>query len=268
VTLSIEDDGPVRTILLNRPEAMNALSLQLRWDLCDAIQAARSDDSVRVIIMSGAGTRAFCVGLDLKELAARGDASAVLGAEIFDDDIVASVEQCEKPVIGAINGPAIAGGLELALGCDILIAAEQASFADTHVRVGLLPGWGLSQKLSRLIGTGRAKEMSLSGNAIDANHAYAWGLVNRVVPGDKLMEVAKSLAHDIATADRSAVQSYKSLIDGGYELPYGDARALEIRMADRVNGNVTPKEIADRWQALTARGRQQKHHLPDDEEAE
>ena len=129
MTLSIEDDGPVRTILLNRPEAMNALSLQLRWDLCDAIQAARSDDSVRVIIMSGAGTRAFCVGLDLKELAARGDASAVLGAEIFDDDVVASVEQCEKPVIGAINGPAIAGGLELALGCDILIAAEQASFA-------------------------------------------------------------------------------------------------------------------------------------------
>ena len=98
MTLLIEDDGPVRTILLNRPEAMNALSLQLRWDLCDAIQAARSDDSVRVIIMSGVGSRAFCVGLDLKELAARGDASAILGAEIFEDDVVASVEQCDACV--------------------------------------------------------------------------------------------------------------------------------------------------------------------------
>lgn len=258
VTISTEDDGPVRTILLDRPAAMNALSRALRDDLCTAIRMAQADDSVRVILLSGAGGRAFCVGLDLKELASREDMDAPLDADIFADDVVAAIERCRKPVIGAINGPAIAGGFELALSCDMLIASETASFADTHVRVGLLPGWGLSQKLSRMIGIGRAKELSLSGNSLDAATACAWGLVNRVVPADRLLDVARQLAHDIAKADPEAVRGYKRLIDEGFALSYGEARAFEAVIADAANGEVSARQIADRWQALIARGREQK----------
>ena len=258
MTISIEDDGPVRIILLDRPAAMNALSRALRDDLCAAIQAAQSENGVRVILLSGAGGRAFCVGLDLKELATRENMDAPLGADIFADDIVDTIERSGKPVVGAINGPAIAGGFELALACDVLIASETASFADTHVRVGLLPRWGLSQKLSRMIGIGRAKELSLSGNPLDAATACAWGLVNRVVPADRLMDVARQLARDIAAADPEAVRRYRRLIDEGFALPYGEARAYEGAIADAANAEVSARQIADRWQALIVRGREQK----------
>lgn len=178
-------DG-VAIITLNRPEAMNALSLALRRGLHDAMRRVDADDAVRAIVLTGAGTRAFTAGLDLKELGSQAGALGAANATSASDNPVKAIESCRKPVIGAINGVAITGGFEVALACDILIASENARFADTHARVGVMPGWGLSQKLSRLIGISRAKELSLSGNFLDAATAERWGLVNRVVPAADL----------------------------------------------------------------------------------
>ena len=174
--VKIERDGAVAVVTLNRPEAMNALSSALRAELARVMREVDADEGVRAVVLTGAGERAFTAGLDLKELGADtsnlGDANA---AEATRNPVKA-VEQCRKPVVGAINGVAITGGFELALACDVLIASENARFADTHARVGIMPGWGLSQKLSRLIGISRAKELSLTGNFIDAGQALAWGL--------------------------------------------------------------------------------------------
>ena len=157
--VKVERDEGVAVVTLNRPEAMNALSRGLRAQLAQVMRELDEDERVRVVILTGAGERAFTAGLDLKEL---GTDTANLGAANAEDSLanpVKAVEQCRKPVIGAINGVAITGGFELALACDILIAADTARFADTHARVGIMPGWGLSQKLSRTIGISRANEL-------------------------------------------------------------------------------------------------------------
>jgi enoyl-CoA hydratase len=160
-------------------------------------------------------------------------------------------------VIGAINGVAITGGFELALACDVLIASENARFADTHARVGILPGWGLSQKLSRLIGVSRAKELSLTGNFLDAITAERWGVVNRVVAAEELIPTARRLAADMASVEPAASIAYKSLIDGGYGLAFADAMALEHRLSSEANAKVTPEAVEQRRAAVQARGRSQ-----------
>lgn len=253
----IDRDGPIATVTLNRPDAMNALSRALRAELAAAFKALDADDGVRVVILTGSGDRAFTAGLDLKELGA--DAAALADANATDADAnpVKAVEQCRKPVIGAINGVAITGGFELALACDILIASERARFADTHARVGIMPGWGLSQKLSRLIGIYRAKEVSLSGNFIDAKTAEAWGLVNRVVAPDALLDAAKRLAADIANAPAHGVQTYKRIIDEGFGETFADAMKTEHRLSSQANASTTPDAIAKNRETVMARGRAQ-----------
>jgi enoyl-CoA hydratase len=175
--LLVERGAGVATLTLNRPEAMNALSHELRQALTRGFRELAQDEAVRVVILTGAG-KSFCAGLDLKELGSRD--GQPLGA-FTDAEMMAAIRGFPGPVIGAVNGFAITGGFELALACDLLIASQEARFADTHARVGILPGWGLSQKLPRLIGIGRAKELSFTGNFIGAEQALAWGLVNRVV---------------------------------------------------------------------------------------
>lgn len=251
----IERDGPVAVVTMNRPEAMNALSSALRSELADAFAALDADPDVRAVVLTGAGTRAFTAGLDLKELGQQGLGAA--NAETPAANPVKAIEQCRKPVIGAINGVAITGGFEVALACDILIASENARFADTHARVGIMPGWGLSQKLSRLIGVSRAKELSLSGNFLDAQTACAWGLVNRVVPAGQLLPAAVALAQDIASADPGMVQAYKGLIDAGLALPFGEALALEHRTSSARNAEVKGGEVEERRRAVMERGRAQ-----------
>ncbi len=145
-------DDAVATVTLNRPDAMNALSRALRAELAAAMRALAADDSVRAIVLTGAGERAFTAGLDLKELGADTGNLGAANADSADENPVRAIALCPQPVIGAINGVAITGGFEVALACDILIASTNARFADTHARVGILPGWGLSQKLSRMIG--------------------------------------------------------------------------------------------------------------------
>ena len=253
----VEKTDGVATVTLNRPTAMNALSKALRKRLYEVMTAIDADDEVRAVVLTGAGERAFTAGLDLKELGSQPGALGSANATGADENPVKAIELCRKPVIGAINGVAITGGFEVALACDILIASENARFADTHARVGVMPGWGLSQKLSRLIGISRAKELSLSGNFLNAATAERWGLVNRVVPAGDLMMVAQKLAHDIASADAHFIAGYKKLIDDGFARPFGDAMALEHERSSAANAAVTPESVEARRAAVQARGRAQ-----------
>ena len=255
--VTIEHDGPVAIVTLNRPEAMNALSRALRAELAAAMRSVDADDAIRAVVLTGAGSRAFTAGLDLKELGEDTSNLGAANAEGAEQNPVKAIEQCRKPVIGAINGVAITGGFEVALACDILIASENARFADTHARVGIMPGWGLSQKLSRTIGLSRAKELSLSGNFLDAATACQWELVNRVVPADELLATAKRLAHDIAGADPKMVLAYKQLIDDGYALPFGEGLALEHSRSSAANSAVSADDVEAKRRAVMERGRAQ-----------
>ena len=253
----VEPADGVATVTLNRPEAMNALSIALCAELSRVMTAIDADPSIRAVVLTGAGKRAFTAGLDLKELGATEGALGAANAEGASENPVKAIELCRKPVIGAINGVAITGGFEVALACDVLIASTNARFADTHARVGVMPGWGLSQKLSRLIGIARAKELSLSGNFLDAETAERWGLVNRVVAPADLLLLAQRLAADIASADADFIAAYKALIDDGFALPFGEAMALEHTRSSVANAKVTPESVEARRAAVQARGRAQ-----------
>lgn len=253
--VTIERHEAVAVLTLNRPEAMNALSRDLRVALAEAICALAVDNTIRVLVLTGAGERAFCAGFDLKELGREGLGTHLAKTAMTDPAL--ALRACAKPVIGAINGVAVTGGFELALCCDMLIASDKARFADTHARVGALPGWGLSQKLSRMIGTGRAKELALSGNYIDAGTAAAWGLVNRVVPAADLLPAAIALAQDIAGTDPAVIAAYKALIDDGYALPYADALKLERERAEARNMAVSHDSVEAVRGKVLERGRDQ-----------
>lgn len=252
----VDRHGPVAVVTLNRPQAMNALSKALRLALYDTFTALDGDDGVRAIVLTGAG-RAFTAGLDLKELGADASAMAAATTDRPEANPVRAIERCSKPVVGAVNGVAITGGFEVALACDILIGSTQARFADTHARVGIMPGWGLSQKLSRLIGIYRAKELSLSGNFLDAATAERWGLLNRVVEPEQLLPAAIQLAQDIAQVPPEAVVGYKKLIDDGYAIGFGEALRHETSWSTVRNAAVTPETVARNRQTVQARGRAQ-----------
>lgn len=249
--LRVERQGGVAVVTLNRPAAMNALSLALRRELAVAFEELADDDSVEAVILTGNG-RAFCAGLDLKELGQ----SELLSLEETDDiNFVRQIQRLRCPLIGAINGFAITGGLELALFCDFMIASSAAKFADTHARVGLTPGWGLSQKLPRLIGIGRAKEMSFTGCFVSAEQAAHWGLVNRVVEPDALMATALAVAADIVSCNRVAVQEHKRLYDTGWEGTLADGLAMEVASSKAFYRRVNPGDIAERREAVQSAGR-------------
>jgi enoyl-CoA hydratase len=259
--LLYEADAGIATLTMNRPAAMNALSREMRDALALRFQELRDDDSVRVVILTGSGDRAFCAGLDLKELGgeseAGGESSDATQALGSGDNVVRAMEELGKPIICAINGVAITGGFELALAGDVLIGSTHARFADTHARVGIMPGWGLSQKLSRLVGIYRAKELSLTGNFLLAEQAERWGLLSRVVAPDDLMSTCRSLAEDMLSCQPEMVVAYKDVIDRGFAIDYAAARQLE-RDANRDQAKeITPDKIAEARKTVTARGREQ-----------
>lgn len=249
----LEKRDGVATVTLNRPDAMNALSRALRRGLVETFEQLKASADIGAVVLTGAG-RAFCAGLDLNELgSSAGEAdNAVAGA-----DVVRAVAGCGLPVIGAINGFAITGGFELALACDFLIASTAARFADTHARVGVMPGWGLSQKLPRLIGIGRAKELSLTGNYLSAEKAEAWGLVNRVVSPEDLLPLCRALANDMLSCDRETMLGYKRVIDAGYADTLANGLRLENQASLEHIRNQTPEKIEARRAAVQQRGRQQ-----------
>lgn len=245
----------IALVTLNRPQARNALSMALRRELVSTFARLADDADLRVVVLAAEG-EVFCAGLDLKELGASADPSAAVVSSPQDDP-VGAVAAFPWPVIGAIQGAAVTGGFELALACDVLLASTQARIADTHARVGVLPGWGLSQKLQRLIGIARAKEMSFSGNFIDAPQALAWGLVNRVVPPGQLLPQALQLAADMAGVLPEALRAYKRLIDDGAALPLADALRLERERCAQWASGLTGEAVESRRRAVTERGRGQ-----------
>lgn len=260
VTLAIADR--VATVTLNRPQARNALSREVRRLLPRVMAEADANDGVDAVVLTGTDP-AFCAGLDLKELGS-GDATledaGATGRESADTSHRPNgpFPPMAKPVIGAINGVAITGGLELALACDFLVASEQARFADTHARVGIQPGWGLTVLLPQAVGLRRAREMSATGNFVDASTALAWGLVNHVVPHDELLELAHHLAADIASNDPRAVRTIYATYDEGSLLAAGEAWAVESRTAAAwQGGGIDPAEIERRRALVADRGRQQ-----------
>ena len=252
VLLVDKADG-LAVVTLNRPQRLNALSLELRHALFDTFVALEADPVMRVVILTGAG-RAFSAGLDLEEL---GNGVAIHGRREPWADTAAAIHNFSGPVIGAINGVAVTGGLELALACDMLIASNQARFADTHGRVGLLAGWGLSQRLSRAIGLARAKELSLTGNFLDAATAERWGLVNRVVEPAALLPTCRELAQAMLGVNAEFLPLYKRVIDTGYGLPLSDAMAFEARESRAWNDGVSAATLAGRRAQIVARGKQQ-----------
>ena len=205
-----------------------------------------------MLIITGAGERAFSAGLDLKELGARNDGAALTRAT---HDPVVSLSRFSGPVIGAINGVAITGGFELALACDVLIGTPNTRFADTHARVGILPGWGLSQKLSRLLGPSRAKEISLTGNFVSAEQALEWGLINHIVPAEELLDKARALAADMLSCVPETLNAYKALIDDGYAANFGDAISLEAERGRVANRQVDGRAVEQRRENIRARGK-------------
>lgn len=188
------DHGAVRVITLNRPQARNALSRDLIRACYAALTTADADESVRAVVLTGADP-AFCAGVDLKE-AARDGLSYF--AEFRSQSCIAAVAAMRTPVVGAVNGATFTGGLEMALGCDFLIASERAVFADTHARVGILPGGGMTARLPQLVGAAMARRLSMTGEVVDAARAERIGLVTEVVPHDRLLGRAVDLATQIA----------------------------------------------------------------------
>jgi enoyl-CoA hydratase len=253
--LLIERREGIATLTLNRPEVLNALSSELRAAICSALDELSEDPDVGVVILTGVG-RAFCAGLDLTELSGAGPDR---GREPFaaDTDVISAMRRFERPIIGAINGFAVTGGFEIALACDVLIASSEARFADTHARVGIMPGWGLSQRLPRLIGIQRAKELSLTGNYLSAERAERWGLVNRCVPSHELLPASRALAADMLSCVPEVVRSIKRVIDAGYEATLAEGLELEARRAREHMLNVTPDSVAARRAEVQLRGRSQ-----------
>jgi len=207
-TVLFEKDNGVALITLNRPERRNAINQDLLKNLYNYIDEVAASDDIRVAIITGSGT-AFCSGLDLKAITTdnlmdpRGDGSDLLN--VFG--------ACKKPLIGAINGPAMTGGFEMALNCDFLIASEKASFADTHVKMGIHPGWGMSQLLQGAVGQRMAKQMSLTCQFLSAQDALRAGLVNEVVAPERLVPRAKEIAGFIAQLNPEMLQTMKNLIE-------------------------------------------------------
>ena len=266
-------DG-VATITINRPEARNALNRAVRSALPKAVSACEADDAVDVMILTGTDP-AFSAGVDLKEIgagAAAGDdlrSGPADGAPAEAIDMGGRNEEGRLPwrgalpprtklLIGAINGVAVTGGFELALGCDFLIASERARFADTHARVGVMPGWGLTVLLPQRVGVARAREMSVTGNFIDAQQADEWGLVNHVVPHDELLAYCRQLAADCRTIDQMAVRRMLATYDENSLTTTADAWQIEDRVSRSWEGSgFDPVEIEQRRRGIMERGRTQ-----------
>ena len=254
--VTVEEQSGVALVTLNRPDANNALNRALSEAITETFLALATSETVRAIVLTGAG-RSFCAGVDLKALS---DEPELLTSGMGlgpASPIVVALEQCPQPIIGAINGAAVTGGFELALACDYLFASTEARFADTHARVGILPGWGLSQKLTRIIGINRAREMSLAGNFIDAHRAEAWGLVNRVCAPENLVDETLASAGQVADGDANAVVALKALMNDGAKQNLGDALMLEGERGNAFAKTVDYTQMGERLAALRQRAAKQ-----------
>lgn len=226
-TVLSADHGTVRVLTLHRPEARNALSRELIESLYAALESADTDETVRAVVLTGSDP-AFCAGVDLKE-------AQTLGMAYFErfqtHNCITKTGQLHTPIVGAINGATFTGGLEMALGCDFLIASERAVFADTHARVGILPGGGMTARLPQVIGAAMARRLSMTGEVIDAARAESIGLVTEVVPHDRLVGRALELAGQIAEVPGPIMAGLKEIYRRGSDPVIAPALAAEQAIA-------------------------------------
>ncbi len=231
-TILMTEKAGVATITLNRPESMNALNTQLKEELSSALLQAEQQQGIRVIIITGAGAKAFCAGKDLKETTATSQSSSEFYATQKQTlQLFRSLETCSKPTIAAINGVAYGGGAEICLCCDMRYISDTAKIGLTEVNLGIIPAGGGTQRLPRLIGIAAAKEMLFSGTTLDAGRANEIGLVNSVFPATQLMEEVTNIAEKIASKPAQAVQSLKRVVDMGMQTDIASGLELELGAA-------------------------------------
>lgn len=239
--LLLARDGAVAIVTLNRPKVLNALNNQTLAELSACMAGLKADDSVRAVILTGAGEKSFVAGADINELAAlspvEGQAHARRGQLILD-----AIEQLGKPVIAAINGFALGGGCELAMACTIRLAADTARFGQPEVNLGLIPGYAGSQRLPRLVGKGVALEILLTGDMVSAQRAYEIGLVNRVVPAAELMAEATKLAQALAAKAPIAVRFILEAVNQGLESPFAAGEYLETTLFGTIASSADMRE--------------------------
>ena len=240
-TLLVEREGAVVLVTINRPAKLNALNAQTIAELGLAMSECADDAAVRVVVLTGAGEKAFVAGADISELAvqtpAQGKDRSTAGQGVFD-----RIERLGKPVIAAVNGLALGGGCELAMACTLRLAADTARFGQPEVNLGLTPGYAGSQRLPRLVGKGRALELLLTGDMISAARAYEIGLVNRVVPATELRAEARTLANTLAGKAPMAVRYILELVHHGAEMPLAEAQHLEATLFGLVASTDDMKE--------------------------
>ena len=254
-TITTEISEGVAVISLNRPEVRNALNSQILRAIPEVIASLEENPEVDVLVLTGTDP-AFCAGLDLREL---GDTGGNIEPEAQSSMSKGPFPARTKPLIGAINGVAVTGGLELALACDFLIASDRAQFADTHARVGGMPGWGLSVLLPQAIGVRRSREMSLTGNYVGAELAASWGLVNRVVPHEDLIGTVLELAADIRSNNQQGVRQMLQTYESTTSVTLEEGWDVESKMGRewlRVT-NFRPEDVAERRANIQNRGRSQ-----------
>jgi enoyl-CoA hydratase len=227
-TLLYEKAGGIATVTINRPESLNALNSQVYTELYEVFGEIEKDDEVRVVILTGSGERAFVAGSDITEMAPKSSQEIVGFVEIARQ-ASDRIYYLSKPVIAAINGYALGGGCELTMCCDLRIASEKARFGQPEVNVGVIPGAGGTQRLSRLIGMTRAKELIYTGDMIDAATALSYGLVNKVVPVEDLQKEARALAEKLLTRSGAILAMAKAAVTGGASMSLPDALNYEAQ---------------------------------------
>jgi enoyl-CoA hydratase len=239
--LVLEKEGAVAVVTINRPKALNALNAATLEDLDKAFGELGADDSVSVVILTGAGEKAFVAGADIsfmKDLnAVQARGFALLGQAVFN-----KIENLPQPVIAAVNGFALGGGCELAMSCDIRIASENAKFGQPEVNLGVPPGFAGTQRLPRLVGKGRAKELIYTADMIGAEEAYRIGLVNKVCPPAELMDAARTMAAKIASKGQIAIRLSKSAVNQGLEMDSARGMAYEAEVFGLVFATEDQKE--------------------------
>ena len=227
--LRITADGRVHTVTVNRPEVLNALNTALLEELLATLGDLGRDENCAVIVLTGAGDRSFIAGADIKEM----DGKTPLEARAYSElgqEIAHMLEVMRKPTIAAVNGYALGGGCELAMACTIRIAADSARLGQPEINLGIVPGYAGTQRLSRLVGRGRALELLLTGDQVTAHEAHRLGLVNRVVPAADLMTEARSLAGTLAAKAPVAVRYILEAVHKGLEMPFPQAQVFEATL--------------------------------------
>ena len=239
--LLIDRDGAVAIVTINRPKVLNALNAPTLDELRRAVLELKQDETVRAVVITGAGEKSFVAGADINELAVMtptgGREHALRGQHVFD-----LIEQMGKPVIAAINGFALGGGCELAMACTIRIAADTAKLGQPEINLGLIPGYAGSQRLARIVGAGRALEIMLTGDPINAQEAHRIGLVNRVVPAATLMAEARALAATFAAKAPVAVHYILEAVRKGLEMPFAQAQVFEATLFGLVSSTEDMRE--------------------------